>query len=223
MVIIDLRAPRSTWSRLSPQQSISPRCLWYPGQPFGAFGRLSFQWHRHDPLHRYRRRGRRRHGDYADGECHTRPGRLHPPSLGGAAGSRSAPTHAGDLSRVAGDFLVGRLAAKGEEDQRDRGNDQRRQCERATSAVKRHPPLLVGASAALLLEELLPILHASKCAWSRVLRQDVQALIAVWVQTAVVQTLARAAKSSASLACHARATSVIARCAAILSSTARRR
>jgi hypothetical protein len=50
-----------------------------------------------------------------------------------------------------------------------------------------------------------------------------QAVIAVWVQTAVVEALARAAKSSASLVCQARAVSVTARCAAIRSSTARRR
>jgi hypothetical protein len=50
-----------------------------------------------------------------------------------------------------------------------------------------------------------------------------QAVTAVWVQAAVVVVAALAAKSSASLACHARAASVIARRAAILSSTARRR
>lgn len=56
------------------------------------------------------------------------------------------------------------------------------------------------------------------------LRWD-QALTAadVLVQAAVVYSLARAEKSSASFACHTRAASVIARCAAIRSSTALRR
>jgi hypothetical protein len=41
-------------------------------------------------------------------------------------------------------------------------------------------------------------------------------------QMLAVQALARCAKSSANLLCHARAVSVTARCAAIRSSTARR-
>ena len=50
-----------------------------------------------------------------------------------------------------------------------------------------------------------------------------QPLIAATLQIAMVQTPARAAKSSANLLCHARAVSVTARWAAIRSSTARRR
>jgi len=50
-----------------------------------------------------------------------------------------------------------------------------------------------------------------------------QPLKAAALQTTEVQALARSAKSSASLLCHARAVSVTAREAAIRSSTARRR
>jgi hypothetical protein len=60
--------------------------------------------------------------------------------------------------------------------------------------------------------------------WHGSLRLEVaQAVTAVCVQAVAVQSIARAAKSSASFACHARADSVIARCAAIRSSTALRR
>lgn len=88
------------------------------------------------------------------------------------------------------------------------------------------PAVFHGAAAALLDEMLFPLLHAECCGGPSRLRQY-QALTAAWVQLLVeaaeVVIAALAAKSSASLACHARAVSVTARCAAILSSTARRR
>jgi hypothetical protein len=79
-----------------------------------------------------------------------------------------------------------------------------------------------GAPLAFFKEMLFPVLHNGICGELGRLRQY-QALTAVCVQIAAVLIAALAAKSSASLACHVRAASVTARCAAILSSTARRR
>jgi hypothetical protein len=55
------------------------------------------------------------------------------------------------------------------------------------------------------------------------LRLDQPLIAAAVLQITAVQVLARSAKSCANLLCHARAVSVTARCAAIRSSTARRR
>lgn len=104
-------------------------------------------------------------------------------------------------------------------DQNDDDSDQ--QCLLATATALE--PLLLEAAATLLDEELFPILHASRGRTNPDLNQD-QPATAVCVQaTVLVQALARSAKSCASLACHRRAASLIARWAAIRSSTARRR
>ena len=126
-----------------------------------------------------------------------------------------------------GALLLARGRASFSADVKDRGRkgrcrqSQSQSCLQCTNA--RPASINIGAAAALFLEELLPVLHARISAQSSRGRQD-QPATAVWVQTAaVVYSLARAAKSSASLACQVRAVSVTARCAAIRSSTARRR
>jgi hypothetical protein len=114
----------------------------------------------------------------------------------------------------------------------DRESEDRSQHDRAGDDCCNHAPgasatalnsLLLEATAALLDEKLFPILHAVRGRMNSRSNQD-QPATAVWVQAmVVVQALARSAKSCASLACHVRAASLIARCAAIRSSTARRR
>jgi hypothetical protein len=79
-----------------------------------------------------------------------------------------------------------------------------------------------GSAAALLEKMLFPIFHAAIRAVEFPSAQNQLAMAALEIGRAV-EALARSAKSAASLACHARALSLMERWAAMRSSTARRR